>query len=556
MGCIDITNGPVFQVTTGINITISSHPSPSTVCAGTPATFSAAATGTTNIGYRWQYATSSTGTFFDVSNGSNYSNVTTATLSVNTTGNFGNGYYYRCRITGDSAPTAYSNAAQLIVNAAPAAPTGSNVSICGAGTVTLTAAGGSAGQYRWYTVATGGTPISGQTNATYSSTVTVTTPYYVALNNGICEGPRKTINAIVNTLPPPPIAGGTIVCHTGSGGDAYLYASGASNGNYRWYTTETGGSPISGEVNSLYKPFVTVTTTFYVSIVSGACETVRSPKTAEVRLAPPKPTITANKPIIDNAVTACPGELILSGPPGYEYYLWSPVEEGGRELVITESGAYAIRVTQDECDSEYSDEVTVTIDATNCVNAAPVITASSVSIPINGIARFDLSSILSDPDNNLDISTLSIDEQPQSGAEAVLNEGVLEIDYSTIEFAGTDHVTIGVCDYFNECVQQELEIIVIGDLIVYNGISPNNDGQNDFWFLQFIDLIEETKNNKVSIYNRWGDEVFSVSNYNNVDRVFKGLNKNGNELPSGTYFYKIEFQSGKKTETGYLALKR
>lgn len=50
--------------------------------------------------------------------------------------------------------------------------------------------------------------------------------------------------------------------------------------------------------------------------------------------------------------------------------------------------------------------------------------------------------------------------------------------------------------------------------------------------------------------------IWETENYDNKDRTFKGLNKNGNEVSSGTYFYKIEFSSGSKAETGYLSLKR
>jgi hypothetical protein len=64
-----------------------------------------------------------------------------------------------------------------------------------------------------------------------------------------------------------------------------------------------------------------------------------------------------------------------------------------------------------------------------------------------------------------------------------------------------------------------------------------DDSKNDIFFrLEYIDLIPETQNNKVTIYNRWGSKVFEVANYNNDDRVFKGLNDNGNELPSGYVF--------------------
>jgi hypothetical protein len=46
-----------------------------------------------------------------------------------------------------------------------------------------------------------------------------------------------------------------------------------------------------------------------------------------------------------------------------------------------------------------------------------------------------------------------------------------------------------------------------------------------------------------------------VENYDNTIRVFKGLTNNGQELPSGTYFYKIEFK-GHGAKTGYLTLKK
>jgi hypothetical protein len=49
---------------------------------------------------------------------------------------------------------------------------------------------------------------------------------------------------------------------------------------------------------------------------------------------------------------------------------------------------------------------------------------------------------------------------------------------------------------------------------------------------------------------------WEVSDYDNDNNVFTGLNTNGKELPSGTYFYKIEFSGGRESETGYLSLKR
>ncbi|MEI9921914.1 MAG: LamG-like jellyroll fold domain-containing protein [Bacteroidota bacterium] len=95
-----------------------------------------------------------------------------------------------------------------------------------------------------------------------------------------------------------------------------------------------------------------------------------------------------------------------------------------------------------------------------------------------------------------------------------------------------------------------------GELSVYNAVSPNGDQKNDLFYIANISTRADTKENKVSIFNRWGDLVFSVNNYDNVNNVFRGLSDKGAELPSGTYYYKIEFTGGRKTVTGYLSLKR
>jgi gliding motility-associated-like protein len=101
-----------------------------------------------------------------------------------------------------------------------------------------------------------------------------------------------------------------------------------------------------------------------------------------------------------------------------------------------------------------------------------------------------------------------------------------------------------------------VSIEVVGDIQVYNAFSPNGDGFNNVFLIQHIETIAETRSNHVSIYNRWGDVVFDIKDYNNTTRVFRGLSNKGEELTSGTYFYKIEFSGGKKMQTGYLTLRK
>jgi gliding motility-associated-like protein len=204
------------------------------------------------------------------------------------------------------------------------------------------------------------------------------------------------------------------------------------------------------------------------------------------------------------------------------------------------------------CNTEVSaDDFTV-----STINQPPIIEPTTSAVPIEGIITLDLETLISDPDDNLDPNSLYlVNSVSEQGASASLDEAFnLTLDYGGIQFFGTDRITIGVCDFLAACAEQELIIEVRGDVVVYNAVSADGNGLNDTFFLQYIDILPNTASNHVSIFNRWGDLVFEITNYNNQDRVFKGLSNSGKELPSGTYYYKIEFSG--KTKTGYLSLKR
>ncbi|ESU25279.1 hypothetical protein FLJC2902T_30870 [Flavobacterium limnosediminis JC2902] len=98
---------------------------------------------------------------------------------------------------------------------------------------------------------------------------------------------------------------------------------------------------------------------------------------------------------------------------------------------------------------------------------------------------------------------------------------------------------------------------------VFNGFSPDDDGQNDVLVIEGIECYLE---NNVQIYNRWGILVFDKSGYNNTSVVFSGksegrstLNKN-EMLPGGTYFYVLKYKDNEggnwHDKSGYLYLSR
>ncbi len=84
------------------------------------------------------------------------------------------------------------------------------------------------------------------------------------------------------------------------------------------------------------------------------------------------------------------------------------------------------------------------------------------------------------------------------------------------------------------------------DFVIYNAVSPNGDGKNEVFEINGID---EFPNNKVQVFNRWGDKVYSASKYDNEHVVFDGKN-----LPSGTYYYILDKGNGDKLLNGFIIL--
>lgn len=85
--------------------------------------------------------------------------------------------------------------------------------------------------------------------------------------------------------------------------------------------------------------------------------------------------------------------------------------------------------------------------------------------------------------------------------------------------------------------------------IIYNGISPNGDGDNETFFIKGI---EKFPNNKVWVYNRWGNQVFYAEGYRSTwDGTW-----NGKVLPDGTYFYLIDLGDNSDRLAGFLQINR
>ncbi|MES2565361.1 MAG: gliding motility-associated C-terminal domain-containing protein [Bacteroidota bacterium] len=92
--------------------------------------------------------------------------------------------------------------------------------------------------------------------------------------------------------------------------------------------------------------------------------------------------------------------------------------------------------------------------------------------------------------------------------------------------------TVTVVDV-NGCSNSDtVTVYVYPEVIIPNGFSPNGDGKNDVWQIDFIDQFPECE---VEVYNRWGEQLFYSKGYT---VPFNGQYK-GKDLPVGTYYYII-----------------
>jgi gliding motility-associated-like protein len=352
-------------------------------------------------------------------------------------------------------------------------------------------------------------------------------------------------------------------------------ASGTTNITYQWQLQQvdfTFSDVVDGGAYSgANTPTLTVDTGIgavskaYRCRINGDLATQQISNTANLLtlVAPFAPTTTG--------ASICPSTkatLIASGGTNGQYK-WYTAPTGGAPITgevnstyitpsLTTTTTYYVSLAI-ACESVRT-PVTVTILTSGCNGTPPVITAVPLSTAINGSIEIDLVPLIV-VSGTLNVNSIQVVTQPASGAVTSISNGILTINYSGIPFTGSESIEIQACDTNNICSQQFFSIEVSGDLTIYNAVSPNNDGLNDTFIIENISSLPETQKNKVSIYNRWGSKVFEVTDYDNVTNVFKGLNNNGNELPSGTYFYKVIFTGSnlgnqEKEKTGYLVLKR
>jgi gliding motility-associated-like protein len=246
----------------------------------------------------------------------------------------------------------------------------------------------------------------------------------------------------------------------------------------------------------------------------------------------------ANVTILADAgadTVVCTGEqVILEGSGGVNYF-WQPETRLTNPAInnpvatVTEEISYILTVTEPGgCYDR--DTVTLGIHPVLGINAGlDTIIARGQTIMLTATGgTFDSYSWM--PQTNLD------DPSSQSTLLHVSQDQIYYVTGTTVE----------------GCTETDTIIITTAsNLIIYSGFTPNDDGINDEWD---IDYWQYYLNMTVDVYNRWGGLVFSSKGYSD-DKRWDGTYK-GKPVSVGTYWYVINLNDGSKPISGHVTIVR
>lgn len=306
---------------------------------------------------------------------------------------------------------------------------------------------------------------------------------------------------------------GNVVTIVGAG-TTIITASQTGNGNYNAASVVAQTLVVQPVVPVNNPPTITASTTtsFFVTasvvvngtiVVADADNQIASATvsiTTGFQAAEDQLSITLQGGIV-GAYNAATGVLAISGPASvadYQQVLRTVRYNNTSSTPNTANRTISFRVNDGTTNSNI-------VTGTVTINKPPAIEAPPRATQAGGNIVFMVDEILSDPDNNLDLSTLKI--VSAQGAQITIDGTIITINYSGVaEYMGTDQLTITICDMGGSCRTDIVTVEIGADVQVFNGISSNGDNMNDFFKINFL-----PSGSRVAVFNRWGDQVFELS---------------------------------------------
>ncbi len=203
---------------------------------------------------------------------------------------------------------------------------------------------------------------------------------------------------------------------------------------------------------------------------------------------------------------------VTGGISPYSYSWDDPLDQNGKTAILLDPGAFTVTVADDNGCEETADAI---ID-----EITPLI-VEGLSVPDSG--------------------------GPDGEAIANVVSGTPPYTFEWRDYLVTDSILTELLPdlYFvkvsdaNGC--EELVTIRVEDATICLEasaiITPEGDGFNEEFKLGCLSRYSD---NRLEIFNRWGQSVFLADDYNN-DKLWRGTNRRGNDVPDGVYYYVFEY---------------
>jgi gliding motility-associated-like protein/uncharacterized repeat protein (TIGR01451 family) len=494
---------------------------------------------------------------------------------------------------------------ELTLNATPVITDTTGDDLCGPGDVTLAVTGNTPGSvqpptFNWYDSATGGNLVG--TGSSISFNITATTSYFVEATANGCTSAREEVIATIYPLPSAGNPSNASACSVAANGPTIIdlddLITGESAGEWSVTTDPSGtisigmGNNIVNFENRVAGDYVfTYTTT---DATPPFCENVSSEVTISVNDCDIDTDSDGLLDGIEVALGTDPNNVDSDGD-GIE----DGVEVGDdtdNPLDGDEDGII------DALDSNSADtDMDGVVDQLDPANTDPCIPDPNNEFCV---ATVDLEITKTADDDFLNVGeqltfTITVANISDIGATLIQVEEVLDADgFDYIShFTGPgdgvyDEVT-GLWDIPMLAPQESATLVILVEALnfgeyvntatisgsspvdvdlenneasvgieinersnnecgfLFNQFSPNGDGTNDFLVINCI-TDPEYSDNSLEIYDRYGNQVFAVSGY---DNTWDGT-RNNNDLPKGTYFYVLDLGDGSEIRKGWIQIIR